>query len=120
MRGSRGGPNPHTECYTLAQFLGSYHVYDLQLGWHTHLATDLEDIVFEQRVEWYWGDIDVSAIHVKLAEGLATSIFAQVTVWFRGTGVVHYVADAPSLAAYLTQILPGVQALAKQDYLVIE
>lgn len=104
----------------MAPFLGSYHVYDLQLGWHTPLATDLEEIVFEQRVEWYWGDINVSAVHVKLAEGFATSIFAQVTVWFRGTGVVHYVADAPSLAAYLTQILPGVQALAKQDYLVIE
>lgn len=104
----------------MAHFVGSYHVYDLQLGWQTYLSTDLEDIVFEQKVEWYWGDIDVSAVHVKLAQGLGTSIFAQVTVWFRGTGVVHYVADAPSLAAYIAQTLPGVQALAKQEYLVIE
>lgn len=103
----------------MAQFIGSYHVYDLQTGWQTHLATDLEDITFESRVEWYWGDINVSAVHVQLAEGMAVSIFAKVTVWFRGTGIVHYVADAASLAAYITQTLPGVQALAKQEYLVI-
>lgn len=94
----------------------AYNLYDLQHGWQTIE----EDIPFEDRVEWYWGDPDVSAVQVILAEGLATSIFAQVTVWFRGIGTVHYVADAASLAAYVAKVLPGVQAMGTQIYRVIE
>lgn len=94
------------------------NLYDLQHGWSTSAYSD--DIAFESRVEWYWGDIEVSAVQVILAESLISPAFAKVTVWFRGCGVTHYVADAPSLAAYVAQVLPGVKALAHQEYLVIE
>ena len=94
------------------------NVFDLQHGWSNHYT--VEGVTFEQRVEWYWGDIEVSSVQVNLAEGLPTEVFAQVTVWFRGVGTVHYVADAASLAAYVSKVLPGVKALAHQEYLVIE
>ena len=97
--------------------MGTLNVYDLQYGWST--CPD-DGVTFEQKVEWYWGDIEVSAVQVNLAEGLPTLVFAQVTVWFRGVGSVHHVADAASLAEYLTKVLPGVKALAHQEYLVIE
>jgi hypothetical protein len=96
------------------------NVYDLQHGWSTYPQEACEDITFESRVEWYWGDPDTSAVEVVLAESLITPVFAKVTVWFRGTGVVHHMADAPSLAAYVAQVLPGVKALAVQEYRVIE
>lgn len=94
------------------------NVYDLQHGWSNSSWND--DIDFEGRVEWYWGDPEVSAIDVTLAESLISPAFAKVTVWFRGAGVVHYVADAASLADYVTKVLPGVKALAHQEYLVVE
>ena len=94
------------------------NLYDLQHGWSDHYTVD--EVVFENRIEWYWGDHDVSAIEVILADGIASPVFAKVTVWFRGCGMTHYMADAPSLAAYVAQVLPGVKALAHQEYLVIE
>ena len=94
------------------------NVYDLQHGWST--SSYGEDIAFESRVEWYWGDPDTSAVEVVLADSLASPVFAKVTVWFRGTGTVHYVADAASLAAYVAQVFPGVKALSEQVYRVIE
>ena len=95
------------------------NLFDLQHGWSVYTCGE-DEIVFEQQVEWYWGDIEVSAVQVNLAEGLPTAVFAQVTVWFRGVGTVHHVADAASLAAYIAKVLPGVKALAHQEYLVIE
>lgn len=95
------------------------NLYDLQHGWSVY-PCDEGEVVFESRVEWYWGDIEVSAVQVILAESLISPAFAKVTVWFRGCGVTHYVADAPSLAAYIAKVLPGVKALAHQEYLVIE
>jgi len=94
------------------------NIYDLQHGWSTSAYSD--DIAFESHVEWYWGDIEVSAVHVILADSLISPVFAKVTVWFRGTGTVHYIADAASLAAYVAQVLPGVKALSEQVYRVIE
>mgnify|MGYP006919678305 CR=1 FL=1 len=94
------------------------NVYDLQHGWSTSSSND--DITFGGRVEWYWGDPDTSAVEVVLAESLISPVFAKVTVWFRGTGIVHHMADAASLAAYVAQVLPGVKALAVQEYRVIE
>lgn len=96
----------------------AYNLYDVQHGWQTVSSETVGDITFEQKIEWYWGDPEVSAVQVILSEGLAVSVFAQVTVWFRGVGTVHYVADAASLAAYVAHTLLGVQALAKQEYLV--
>ena len=95
------------------------NLYDLQHGWSVY-PCDEGEVAFENRVEWYWGDIEVSAVQVILAESLISPAFAKVTVWFRGCGVTHYVADAPSLAAYIAKVLPGVKALAHQEYLVIE
>jgi hypothetical protein len=95
------------------------NLYDLQHGWSTYPSAEGE-VVFESRVEWYWGDPEVSAIDVTLAESLISPAFAKVTVWFRGAGVIHYVADAASLADYVTKVLPGVKALAHQEYLVVE
>jgi hypothetical protein len=97
----------------------AYNLYDLQHGWQTISSEIVEDITFEQKIEWYWGDPEVSAVQVILSEGFAASVFAQVTVWFRGVGTVHYVADAASLSAYIAKVLPGVQAMATQEYLVI-
>jgi hypothetical protein len=96
----------------------SLNLFDLQHGWSDYHTVD--EVVFENRVEWYWGDIEVSAVQVMLAESIISPAFAKVTVWFRGVGTTHYVADAPSLAAYITKVLPGVKALAHQEYLVIE
>ena len=96
------------------------NVYDLQHGWSTYPSEACEGIAFEDRVEWYWGDPDTSGVEVVLAESLTATLFAKVTVWFRGQGIVHYMADAASLAAYVTQVLPGVKALAVQEYRVIE
>lgn len=95
------------------------NVYDLQHGWSTYPNEACEDIVFESRIEWYWGDPETSAVEVVLAESLTASVFAKVTVWFRGQGTVHHMADVASLAAYVAQVLPGVKALAQQEYRVI-
>lgn len=96
------------------------NVYDLQHGWSTYPSEACEGIAFESHVEWYWGDPDVSAVQVILAEGLPVTVFAQVTVFFRGMGTIHYMVDPASLAAYVAQVLPGVKALAQQEYRVIE
>jgi hypothetical protein len=98
----------------------AYNLYDLQHGWQTISSEIVEGITFEQKIEWYWGDPEVSAVQVILSEGLSIHVFAQVTVWFRGVGTVHYVADAASLAAYIAHTLLGVQALATQVYKVID
>ena len=93
------------------------NVYDVQYGWSVIGSDEVE---FSNKVEWYWGDPEVSAVQVMLSENIASPAFAQVTVWFRGVGTPHCVADAPSLAAYIAKVLPGVKALAEQVYLVIE
>lgn len=104
----------------MAEPFRTYNVYDLQCGWSTLTYGPGEEVAFESRVEWYWGDPDTSGVEVMLAESLTATVFAKVTVWFRGQGTVHHMADAASLAAYVAQVLPGVKALAQQEYRVIE
>ena len=91
-------------------------VYDVRYGWTT-MPSDAA--VFSQQVVWYWGDCERSAVHVQLAEGIAAPVYARVTVWHLGLGTTHYVADPSSLAAFIAKVLPGVQALARDELLTI-
>jgi hypothetical protein len=103
----------------MAQPTQTLNLFDLQHGWSAYPCGE-DEVTFDNRIVWYWGEPDVSSIQVMLSEGLASPVFAQVTVWFRGVGTVHHVADAASLAAYVAKVFPGVQALATQVYTVIE
>ena len=97
-------------------------IYDVAHGWANTFVTD-DEMALEGCVDWYWGEPDTAAVQVILS-GVATGgispIYAQVTVWLGGLGTPHYVADPASLAAYVAQVLPGVKALAHQEYRVIE
>lgn len=103
----------------MAQPTQTLNLFDLQHGWSVYTCGE-DEVTFDNHIVWYWGEPDVSSIQVMLSEGLASPVFAQVTVWFRGVGTVHHVADAASLAAYVAKVLPGVKALAHQEYRVIE
>lgn len=96
-------------------------IYNVAHGWMNTFVTE-EEIALEGRVHWYWGEPDSSAVQVILGvdTGGVSPIYAQVTVWLGGLGTPHYVADTASLAAYVAQVLPGVKALAHQEYRVIE
>lgn len=91
--------------------------YDTTIGWYE--VSD-DDVTLVQSVEWSWGDIEVAGIQVMLTESFLCPVFAQVTVWFRGVGTPHYVADPASLAAYIATVMPGVKALAEPFYPLVE